>query len=130
MILASNNFFTSLSIMGNNMGFIFLSFFLKGLASYFKGILCSMMFVSYVLKSSYFREKTSANSLKILAYSTLCSFDRLLYNLTYLGSYSFPKLHSVTSTSLVKLLTFTTTSFLLNNLSKGTSPFGVWFLSK
>jgi hypothetical protein len=36
----------------NNIGFIFLSFFLNSLASSFSGILCSMIDVSYVLRSS------------------------------------------------------------------------------
>jgi hypothetical protein len=128
MIWASNNFFTCLSIIGSSMGFIFLSFCLNGLVSSFKGILCSMMIVSYVLKYSYLQANTSTKSFKSLAYSTLCSFDKLLENLTYFGSSSFPKFHLVTSTYSVEPLTFVATSFLSNNLSKGTSPFGIWLL--
>jgi hypothetical protein len=90
MIWASNNFFTSFSIIGNSMGFICLSFCLKCLASTFKGILCSMMLVSYVIKSSYFQENTSTKSFRSLTYSTLCSFDKLLDNLTYFGSSFVP----------------------------------------
>jgi hypothetical protein len=128
MICASNIFFTSFSIIGSSMGFIYLSLCQKGFSSSFKGILWSMMFVSYVLKCSYFQEKTSTNSLKIFTYSTLCSFDRFLDNFTYLVSFSIPKFHSVTSASSVEPLTFIGTSFMSNNLSKGTSPFGIWLL--
>jgi hypothetical protein len=78
IIWASKIFLTSFSIMGNNIGFICLNFCLNGLDSSFNGILCSMILVSYVLRSSYVQENTSANSFNISTYSTLFSLDKLL----------------------------------------------------
>ena len=40
IIFASNNFFTSFSITGSNVGLSLLSFYLKGLVFGFRGILC------------------------------------------------------------------------------------------
>jgi hypothetical protein len=125
MIWVSNNFFTSLSIIGRNMGFICLNFCLNGLTSSFNGILCSMTFVSYVLRPSYIQANTSTNFFISLAYSDLCSLYRMLDNLTNFGSFSIPIFHSATSTSSFETLPFTTTSFLSNSLSRGTSPFGI-----
>jgi hypothetical protein len=83
-------------------------------------VICFQIFI--------FPEKHINKLLKILTYLALCSVDKLLDNLTYFGSSSVPKFHSVTSSFSFEPLTFTTTSFLSNNLSKGTSPFGIWLL--
>jgi hypothetical protein len=93
IIWASKKNFTSFSIIGSNIGFICLNFFLNGLASSFNGILCSMTLVLYVLRSSYVQVNTSGNSFNNSAYSTLCSLDKMLDNLTNFGSFSVPILH-------------------------------------
>jgi hypothetical protein len=125
MIWASNNFFTSLSMIGSNTGFICLNFCLNGLASSFNGILCSMTLVSYVLRSLYVQANKSANSLNNSIYSSLFSLDSLLDNLTNFGSRSVPIFHSATLASSFEISPFTTTSFLSKILSKGTSHFGM-----
>jgi hypothetical protein len=125
IIWAFNNFFTSLSMRGSDIGFICLNFFLNGLASSFKGILCSMTPVLYVLRYSSVHANASENSFNNSVYSALYSFDKLLDNLTNLGSFSVPKMHSATSGSSFETLPFTATSFLSNSLSKGTTPFGM-----
>ena len=99
MILASNNFLTSLSMRGSKRGLILLSFCLKGLASSLTGMVCYMTEVSYTLRSSYFQAKTLVYFFKRAKYSSLAFSGRLLEIFMNLGSLAVPIFRSSTLVS-------------------------------
>ena len=92
MILAANKFLISFSIKGRSKGFMGLSIYLKVMVSFSKGILCCIIFLSYVLMSLYSQAKTSANCFIRLQYLEIWVAEKWVDRFIYFGYFGLPML--------------------------------------